>query len=163
MFFPVVSGCSLTDREFIVPSGLDGEFNLVIIAFDPSHQYAIRSWLPTLEFLLEEYPDFRYYQLPTLWDLPPMQRLFIDNGMRRIVQDEATRAIMIPLYVDKTAFAEMLQLSGEETITLALIDREGEILWRAEGIATRGSCAALIEQVRALFSVDNEINFPSLG
>ncbi|HVO42532.1 MAG TPA: hypothetical protein VMT34_07910 [Aggregatilineales bacterium] len=163
MFFPTVTGSNLEDREFVLPYGLDGEYNVLMLAFEPTHQSALRSWLPTLDHLAEEYTDFRYYEVAVLWDLPPLQRLFVDNGMRRAIQDEDLRARVITVYVDKAAFCNTLDLTDEERIYVLLIDREGQVLWRTDGAATRQSTLALIDQVRLIFSVDNEINFPLTG
>jgi hypothetical protein len=163
MFFPTVKGSNLVEREFVLPYSLEGEYNVVMLAFEPSHQYALRSWMPTLEFLAEEYPDFRFYQVAILADLPPMQRMFNDNVLRRAVQDELTRSILITVYCDKSAFCEALGLPNEDTIYVMLLDHEGELLWRTEGSASKKVCGTLIEQVRMIFSLDNEMDFPQLG
>jgi hypothetical protein len=137
MFFPTVSGNSLTGKEFVIPFGLEGEYNLVMIAFEPAQQFLLRTWLPLLSQLAGQYPSFRFYELPTLGNLSEDQRMFIDHGMRRSIPDSDIREIVITLYLDKTAFCEMLNIRSENTVHLLLIDHEGEILWKGEGIATQ--------------------------
>jgi predicted transcriptional regulator len=46
------------------------------------------------------------------------------------------RARTITLYVDKAAFRQALELPHEEDIYVLLVDREGNVLWRAEGAFT---------------------------
>lgn len=150
MFFPNVSGSNLAGRAFYLPFDLDGEYNLVMLAFEPGHQLLMASWLPTFELLTKLYNNVNHYELPTLWDYNEAQRALIDNGMRRMILDPAMRERVVTLYVDKAHFAELLELPDEDTIYVFLIDHEGEIHFRAEGSATQESRAALVDKMREL-------------
>ncbi len=155
MIFPTVSGANLSGQEFILPYGLEGEFNLVMIAFEPAQQFLLRTWLPFLEQLASRFDRFRYYELPTLGNLNEDQRVFLDQGMRRGINDPTIWDIVITLYVDKTAFRETLGLRGERTIYLFLIDHEGVVMWRSEGIATQLKKDDLSRTLQQIYDVDN--------
>lgn len=155
MNFPTVSGTTLSGREFTIPYGLEGEYNLVMIAFEPAQQFLLRTWLPFLAQMGEQYESFRYYELPTLGNLNEDQRMFIDQGMRRSINDPAIWDIVITLYLDKNTFRKVLDMRGESTIYLFLIDHEGVILWRSEGIATQLKKDDLTRTLQKIYDIDN--------
>ena len=57
----------------------------------------------------------------------------IDQGMRGGIPDLATRSRTITLYTDKDRFRQALDLSGEDHITILLVDRRGEVMFRTQG------------------------------
>ena len=133
MYFPAVQGSSLSGREFNLPAAFEGDLNLVLIAFQRWQQDLIDTWLPTARRLVQTHSTLRYYELPTISRLNFVMRAFIDNGMRAGIPDPTARATTITLYLDKSKFRQALELPQEETIYVMLVDRQGQILWRAEG------------------------------
>ncbi|MBC8100836.1 MAG: hypothetical protein H7Y11_15460 [Armatimonadetes bacterium] len=158
MIFPTVGGENLSGQTYILPYGLEGEFNLLMIAFEPAQQFLVRTWLPLLGQLADQYTHFRYYQLPTLNRFGEDRRTFIDQAMRRGISDPNLRDQVITLYLDKAAFCQTLNIRGESTIYLLLIDHEGIIHWRTEGIATQHKKDDLATTVERLFQ--NQDTFP---
>jgi hypothetical protein len=155
MIFPTVFGSNLSGQEYTVPYGLEGEFNVLLVAFEPSHQFQLQSWMPSLERLHDQYPRLWYYQLPTLWSYGDEQRSMIDAGMRRAITDPDAREIVITLYLDKTVFADLLGFTSEDVIYVLLVDREGEILWRTEGMCTVAKRDELEQTLHEIFAVDD--------
>jgi hypothetical protein len=153
MIFPTVCGENLTGRQFVVPYTLEGEYNLVMVAFEPAQQFLLRTWLPVLSQIAEQQSSFRFYELPTLGNLTEDQRIFIDHGMRRSISDPDIREIVITLYVDKIAFCKALDIRTENTIHLFLIDHEGEVLWRCEGIATQYKKEDLLRGIQRIYEM----------
>ncbi|MBN1137654.1 MAG: hypothetical protein JXM73_13795, partial [Anaerolineae bacterium] len=98
--------------------------------------------------LEEAYPAVRYYELPTIRRLNTLARTFINEGMRAGIPDLVARERTITLYVDKKAFREALQLPGEEDIYVLLLDRQGRLLWRAEGAFTPDKGESLASAIR---------------
>lgn len=155
MIFPTVHGENLSGRVYTVPFSLEGEYNLLMVAFEPSQQFLLRTWVPFLMQLVAQYRSFRYYELPTLGVVTQDQRQYIDHAMRRNILDPNIRDLVITLYVDKVAFCKALDLRSETTIYLFLIDHEGEILWRAEGIATPYKKEELTRTLLRLFNTND--------
>lgn len=151
MIFPTVCGESLTGREFVVPYSLEGEYNLVMVSFEPAQQFLLRTWLPMLSQLADQHHSFRFYELPTLGNLTEDQRMFIDHGMRRTIADPDIREIVITLYLEKSTFCQALDIRTENTIHLFLIDHEGEVLWRCEGIATQYKKEDLLRRIHKVY------------
>lgn len=143
MQFPTVTGSNLQRQKLSLPKDLQGQFNLVLIAFQRWQQSQVDTWLPFARQLEETHPGVRYYELPTIRPLNVLARTFIDQGMRSGIPDPVARERTITLYLDKHAFRQALQLPHEDHIYALLLDRQGQILWRAEGAFTPGKGAAL--------------------
>ena len=131
--FPAVKGRSLNGRSLALPADLDGEVNLVMVAFKRHQQEDVDTWTPYLRPLAARRPGFRVYELPTLSSGLGIVRSFIDGGMRRGIPDSAVRAATVTLYIDKDPFKAALEIPDEDRIQLLLVERGGRIRWRAAG------------------------------
>jgi hypothetical protein len=148
--FPAVTGSNLQRRKLELPGELEGDLNLVLIAFQQWQQSQVDTWMPFARQLEKDHPGFRTYELPTIQQLNPLARTFINEGMRAGIPDPTTRERTITLYLDKNAFRKALQLSSEENIYALLLNREGQVLWRAEGAYSRErgeSLAAAVQEM----------------
>jgi hypothetical protein len=132
--FPVVSGYNLQREEYQFPRDFAGKWNLVIVPFERVQQQDVNTWIPALQELERQYPDFIYYELPTIYRLPTLSRTFINEGMRAGIPDPTARERTITLYLDKERFKQAVGIESEENIHLLLVDRQGRIRWRARGI-----------------------------
>ncbi len=147
MQFPVISGQDLLRRDVVLPSGLEGTFNLVLVAFQRWHQELIDGWLPAVAKIEARHPGLRHYELPVLPSMGWLSRTFINEGMRAGIPDQQTRAATITLYTDKSTFMEALDLPGDQTLYVLLLDNDGKILWRAAGACEAGKGQAMAEAV----------------
>ncbi len=150
--FPSVTGSNLNKEQKIVPQDLDGELNVVIVAYQQWHQRLVNSWVPFLQELDARYPEFEYYELPTIRRMNTIYRRFIDGGMRAGIPSTETRCRTITLYIDKKAFNDALGITSEENIHIFLIRRGGEILWRGEGPITEELATSLEEALSSIAS-----------
>lgn len=141
--FPRVRGANLERRSFNLPEDFEGEFNLLLIAFLREQQFEVDTWAPEARRLTRERATFRYYELPTISRSIPFARLWLDGAMRAGIPDRAAREATITLYLDKRAFRAALRLPREDTIYALLVDRAGQVLWRAEGVFTEEKGQAL--------------------
>lgn len=134
--FPTVSGFNLMREEFIFPEDFQGVYNLVIIPFQQRQQEDVNTWIPAAQELERKYPDLVYYELPTIYELPALSRTFINEGMRAGIPDQLSRERTVTFYLDKSVFKDALGITTEQNIQIFLVDREGNILWREEGLFT---------------------------
>jgi hypothetical protein len=148
MQFPNVSGSNLQRTRLTLPQDFQGERNLVLIAFQQWQQTQVDTWIPFARQLEETYPAVRYYELPTIQRLNTLARTFINEGMRAGIPDLVSRERTITLYLDKKAFREALQLPGEDDIYVLLLDRQGRVLWQAEGAFTLDKGESLASVIR---------------
>jgi hypothetical protein len=146
--FPTVSGANLQRKKLTLPQDFQGELNLVLIAFQQWQQTQVDTWIPFAKQLEEASLVMRYYELPIIQRLNTLARTFINEGMRAGIPDLVARERTITLYLDKKAFREALQLPGEDDIYVLLLDRQGRVLWRAEGAFTPEKGESLAAAVR---------------
>ena len=131
-YFPTVSGKNLTGQTFTFPTDLDKEFNLIAVAFLREQQADVDTWIPKMEILEEQYPQFAFYEVPTIRKMNPVSRWFIYEGMRSGIPSERARLRTVTLHIDKTPFTKTLGIETEQQIYLYLTDREGKILWQTD-------------------------------
>ncbi|MBX3467861.1 MAG: fasciclin domain-containing protein [Planctomycetes bacterium] len=142
--FPRLEATNLEGRPFELPGGLDGELNLCLIAFRQWQQREVDTWLKALEgSRASAVPGFAWWELPTGPRMGEARERLVDAGMRAGIPERAARARTITLWTDKPAFMRALELPGDRTIQVVLIDREGRVLWRTEGVFTPEKGAAL--------------------
>ena len=147
MQFPTVAGKNLERNRFHLPRDLEGTLNVLLIAFQRWHQSLVDTWIPLLQQMEKKYPGFRYYELPTLQELNPLSRVFINEGMRAGIPDPTARERTITLYIDKLGFRQALDLPHEEDIYVLLVDRQGQILWRVAGELTPEKAESLVSAI----------------
>lgn len=75
-------------------------------------------------------------------------RWWDNSSMRSDETDPEMWPWIIPLYVDKDTFRRGLQISGKG-IALLLVNKQGSVLWRADGAITADKRASLIAAVAA--------------
>jgi hypothetical protein len=141
--FPTVRGSNLSGDEFTLPTDIEAEYAVAMIAFKQQQQFDINTWLPVASELADKYSDLVYYEFPTIDRLNPAARAFIDGGMRGGIPDPVARATTITLYLDKSAFKQALEIEAEDSIVVLLINREGQVFWRADGPATEAAVEEL--------------------
>lgn len=116
-----------------IPADLEGDLNLVVLAFWQRHQTLVDTWMPLGKNLEARYPGLAVYELPVIQDRSRISQWFIDSGMRAGIPDLAVRKRTITLYLDKPPFLEAIGINDDSTIHSMLIDRTGQIQWRAQG------------------------------
>lgn len=130
--FPRVTGRNLENREFTLPRDLEGELNIVLVAYERWQQDVIDTWTPHLGKLAAEFSRLKVYELPVLSFAMRMMRVWIDGGMRYGIPDKAVRETTITLYTNISAFNKALGIGSTRTIYVLLLDRQGRVLWRGQ-------------------------------
>ena len=133
MQFPTVTARNLMRRQVTLPDDLEGELNILLIAFQQWQQSLVDTWLPFAKQIEERQNRVRYYELPVIRRMNPVERMFINEGMRAGIPDQVARERTVTLYLDKIPFREELGLSNEEEIYVLLVDRQGQVFWQTSG------------------------------
>jgi len=148
--FPEVSGSNLLGTEINLPTDLEKELNIVIIAFQRWHQNVVDSWVPFLDNLVNQNPSMDYYELPTIRRMNWLYRNMLDSGMRAGIPSQNTRRRTITLYLDKESFRKGLDIPDESDIHLFLVKPDGTILWRDSGIFTEEKMHGLLGTIEKI-------------
>lgn len=149
MYFPTVRGQCLDGRELTIPFSLDGEFNILMVLFEPSHQFAVQSWLKPLKSLRLANERVRFFEVPTLAWLSSDDQRAQDSAIRDsvVLEDQLSLETVITLYVQKQAFCTMLDIPHEDDLYVFLIDSAGVVLWRTDGHASPEKVAMLTQLI----------------
>ena len=132
--FPQLKASNLEKRDFHLPADFEGERNLLLVAFEREQQKDVDTWLREMKRFEESDSGFRYYELPTIQRPNAFTRWFIDTGMRHGIPDRKARERTITLYLEKQPFLDSLLIADQKKIYAFLVDREGNVLWRSEGV-----------------------------
>jgi hypothetical protein len=133
MKFPEVSGNNLNFKTYYLPKDLNGELNILILAFKRSQQSLVDEWISFLDELVVNFPAVRYYEIPTIGKSYNFIKSIIDGGMRAGIPNDNARERTITIYIDKRSFKEALQIKDENTIYLFLVKKGGDIIWCTDG------------------------------
>jgi hypothetical protein len=155
--FPRLIASNLEKRAFSLPDDFEGSRNLLLVAFQREQQQQVDTWLREMKRFEEMDPEFRYYELPTIQSPNRLVRWFIDTGMRRGIPDPKARSRTITLYIDKQPFLKALGITDENRIHCFLVNRSGQVLWRAEGGFDDAKAVSLRE------CLQNLMKPPSIG
>lgn len=148
MRFPIVTGANLERQKLTLPDDFAGELNVTVIAFEQWQQSQVDTWLPALQQLETEHRHLRYYELPTIREMNFFSRTFINEGMRMGIPNDTARQRTITLYLNKRSFKVALDIRSERTISVLLLNRRGEVVWRTTGPFSPEQGAALAEAIR---------------
>jgi hypothetical protein len=148
-FFPALTTYSLDKTKLDLPSDLAGQLNLLLISFQPEQQTQIDTWMPTAQALQHTNFTFRWYRMPVSAAENFVFRWWENSSMRSDETDPETWPWIAPLYIDKNSFRHDLQIPNERQITVLLVNKQGRVLWRAEGSMTPDKRNALNAAVAA--------------
>lgn len=82
MPFPQSSGFNLNREKVVAPHGLQGDYNIVLIAFQQWQQRHIDTWIPFARKLEDDFPGVAHYEFPIIRKMNVISRTFINEGMR---------------------------------------------------------------------------------
>jgi hypothetical protein len=147
--FPKLTSDNLQKATVHLPDDFKGRKNLLIVTFEREQQKEADTWLPLAKQLLQDKPDFSYYELPVLPRRDILYRWWLNSAMRSAMPDQAGWPHTVPLYTDKESFREKLEISTEQTISLLLVDKSGTVLWRSTGPLNDDKKKALMDALAA--------------
>ena len=91
MIFPQASGTNLLRQKLTLPDDLQGEINILLIAFQQWQQASVDSWVPLLRTLEQTYPSVRFYELPVIYKMKFLSQTFLYDGMRAGIPTDRKR------------------------------------------------------------------------
>jgi len=134
----------------MLPAGLPGEWNVVVVAFRRQQQELVDSWVPWLEERAAETPWLRFVELPAIGLQWQPARPVIDGGMAAAIRDPQTRRRTLTVYTDVRRVTTPLGIGDRGTIWLFLVDRAGRVRWRGSGGWDAAAAAELAEALVGL-------------
>lgn len=134
--FPHLTAYSLNKARLNLPQDFAGQLDLLLISFRPDQQKQINTWMPVAQALQHTNFDFRWYQLPVSDRENFIFRWWDSSSLRSDDTDPETWPWIVPIYVDTNSFRHSLQIPTNKQVTVLLVNKQGSVLWRAEGAMT---------------------------
>ncbi len=131
--FPRIKARDLDGREVMLPTGLAGEWNVVIIAFRRQQQAMVDSWVPWLRDLAEATPGLGFAEVPAIGLAWQPARTAIDGGMAAAIADQQARRRTLTVYADLRRLTGPLGITDRNSIWLFVTDRDGQVRWHGSG------------------------------
>ena len=129
---PAFMARTLDQRAVVVPAGLPAERTLALITFHSNQRAHIDGWILGLN--LQADPSIAWLRMPVLNDPGnTAARSVIENKLLRHYPADAERARLMPVFTDRERFVRSAGLRGTDEVYAVVINRQGEVLARAEG------------------------------
>ena len=139
---------SLAHAPVSLPEGLPSDRTLALVTFNRDQRSQADSWIEGLN--LKNDPSISWVRIPVLGE--PNSPDFKTDSEKRLLgryTAEAERAKMLPMFVDKAAFARATGLNSSERGYAVVLNRQGEVLARVEGPYDPDKATALRETLAA--------------
>ena len=150
--FPRLEGHDIDHRRYVVPDELEGRFNLLLVAYERSHQRLVDTWIDRARELESSNADVRVYEVPLIRRLSWFGRKQLDFWMSQGISDPLARATTITIYTDVGRVNDSLNIPDPGDIRLFLIDRSGAVFWQGSGPYDAHQYRSLEQIVRDLHS-----------
>jgi len=147
--FPAVEARSLDGKRLMLPSELEGERNLLAVAFRRNHQGDVDSWAEDFAAAERNHLGVHSYEIPVISRRWSPARGFIDGGMAAAIRDPEVLARTLTVYGDVSRVSEALGLPDRSQIAIVLCDRDGVVEWLWRGRRSPAAAAELEEALAA--------------
>ena len=129
---PAHSTRSLSQLPVSLPEGLPSDRTLALVTFNRDQRSQADSWIEGLN--LKNDPGISWVRIPVLGE-PNSPNAKSDTEKRLLGRYTADieRARMLPMFVDKAAFARATGLNSTERGYAVVFNRQGDVLARVEG------------------------------
>lgn len=136
------------DRQAVrVPEGLPAERTLALIAFKGTQKAHIEGWIQGLN--LKDDPSISWFRMPVLNDPGNAAgRSDIETRLLRKYPADAERARMVPVFTDRDQFVRSAGLRGTDQVYAVVVNRQGDVLARAEGMFDADKAQSLRETLK---------------
>lgn len=142
--FPPLAAYNLNKQKVVLPGGMAGTTDLLLISFAAEQQKDLDSWLPAAQALQHTNFQFNYYELPVEGQENFVFRWWDTSSLKSDQNDPESWPWVAPLFVDRGKLMHQLNIPNAKQIVALLVDRQGRILWRASGAMTPEKRASLM-------------------
>ena len=129
---PAHSTQSLNRTPVSLPEGLPSDRTLALVTFNRDQRSQADSWIEGLN--LKNDPSISWVRIPVLGEPnTPDAKGDAEKRLLGRYTADIERAKMLPMFVDKAAFARATGLKSTERGYAVVFNRQGEVLARVEG------------------------------
>jgi hypothetical protein len=141
---PVLMAKTLNRKPVMIPEGLVADRTLALITFQKGQRPQIDSWINGLN--LKGDASISWLRMPVIEDPGNLSaRAATENKLLLHYTGESDRAKLVPVFTDRASFIRSAGLNGTDQAYAVVINRNGDVLARAEGEFDETKAAALRE------------------
>jgi predicted transcriptional regulator len=144
---PKTASESLAGQQVVLPDSFKGHLSVVIAGFSKSSQTEVKEWETRARKQLGEKLDV--YQVAVLEDAPRFVRGMITHAMKGSTP-AAKQDHFLVVVKGEAELKKASAYSAADEAYVFLLDKDGEICWRAHGAVNEASLKELSERVQAL-------------
>ncbi len=123
---------TLTQKSVAIPGGLPQDRTLALIGFTKAHHAQLQGWIDGLD--LNRDSSIAWMRMPVIDDPGTSEgRHAVENKLLRSFPQESERARLLPAFVDRARFVRAAGLRSTDQAYAVVLNRQGEVLARAEG------------------------------
>lgn len=146
--FPQVKAKTLLNNLIEFPAVAKNKITIVCVAFNDKGRPKSDSWVKAVT---EKYSDSSivFYEIPMIKNAPKMFRGSIEKGMRKGT-DVKLHNNVANYYGDIYNYKKTLLMEDEDSCYTFLLDKDGMILYSAEGMATPENLEQINQKIKML-------------
>jgi hypothetical protein len=145
---PSLTAKRLDQQRVVLPTDLTAPRTLALVAYTHKHREEIDSWIRGLR--LHEDSSIAWFRMPVLNDPGDEDaRAAIETKLLARHPNEIDRSRLVPVFTNREAFIRAAGLSGTEHASILVLNRDGKVLARAEGLFDENKAQALRETLLA--------------
>lgn len=123
---------TLSRTPVSLPEGLPSERTLALVTFSRTQRAQADSWIEGMN--LKNDPSISWIRIPVISDPDtPDGRTTAEKRLLERYTGEAERTKMLPMFMDKAAFAKATGLNSIEQGYAIVLNRQGDVLARVQG------------------------------
>jgi hypothetical protein len=160
MHFPVLATRTLQGVDKHLPADLPAERTLLALAFQRQHQQDVDEWMAVAEHhgwatdLAQPQstrPTYAAIEVPCISRRFGAARRFIDGGMTAGIRVPSILARTWTSYTDVGSVQRALGIVDSESIWVAVLATDGEVISKTFGPPTDGSIAQIVSAMQEQF------------
>ena len=129
---PSFTGQTLDRQAIAVPEGLPADRTLALITFRGTQKPHIDSWIQGLNLRADR--SIVWMRMPVLDDPGSTAgRQAVEAKLLQRYPGQAERANLVPVFTNRAQFLRSAGLNGPDQVYAVVVNRQGEVLARAEG------------------------------
>lgn len=153
---PSLQGEYLTGRKAVLPEAASGRVALLALGFTYDSRFAVEAWVKRFRADYGDNPQATFYEIPMIGGMARLGKWFIDGGMRRATP-KADHEHVITVYGDMKPWKERAGFNAPDVAYLLLLDKNGTVRWRYDGVFDETAYKSLSTGMKALLSQSGEL------
>jgi len=141
---PRLESRDLNGNDWLLPHDLPAKKTLLLFAFKREQQSSIDSWVNALGLRSPE-NKIPWLEIPLIQKPWKLLSSWIDNGMKRGIEDHNLRSHVWTIYTNRSSFLKTMKLSSIQSIFICVAHRDGSVAALVSGDYTSAAAQIILK------------------